>query len=327
MFRCPQGCAAEVADGAAGKPFWMLGIEEIGYYIPGGRVSNYDRKEKFGIDDYFIEQKIGVRQISVKDADEDTSDLCVKAFADLCRKTAIDKDEIEAVVVVTQNPDNNIPHVSAMLHGKLQLPHRCACFDISLGCSGFVYALSTFQSFMAANGMKKGLLFTADPYTKIVDPEDKNTTLLFGDAAAVTLVSEQPRFVSGKFTFGTMGNEYEKLICRNGVLYMNGRAVFNFAAKIVPEDIRQMLEKNGLTLDDVDRFLLHQGSKIIVNTIADKLQIPQEKAPYSSYDFGNTVSSTLPILLVDEFDSPAKNIVICGFGVGLSWASGVLKRV
>lgn len=305
----------------------MLGIEEIGYYIPEGRVSNYDRKEKFGIDDHFIEQKIGVCQISVKDAGEDTSHLCVKAYADLCRKVDIDKNSIEAVVVVTQNPDQNIPHVSAMLHGQLGLPPRCACFDISLGCSGFVYSLSVFQAFLAANGMKKGLLFTADPYTKIVDPEDKNTTLLFGDAAAVTLISDQPKLVPGKFTFGTLGGEHEKLICRDGVLYMNGRAVFNFAAKVVPDDIRLMVEKNGMTLDQIDRFLLHQGSKIIVKTIADKLQVPQDKVPYSTYDYGNTVSSTLPILLVDELGGSADNIVICGFGVGLSWASGLLTRV
>jgi 3-oxoacyl-[acyl-carrier-protein] synthase-3 len=179
---------------------------------------------------------------------------------------------------------------------------------------------------MAANGMKKGLLFTADPYSKIIDPNDKNTTLLFGDAAAVTLISDRPKLVSGAFTFGTIGNDHEKLICNDGILFMNGRAVFNFAAKIVPDDIRQVVAKNGLTLESVDRFLLHQGSKIIVETIADKLPIPREKAPYATYDYGNTVSSTLPILLVDELAGNARTIVICGFGVGLSWASGILKR-
>lgn len=305
----------------------MLGIEEIGVYIPEGRISNYDRKQQFGIDDHFIEQKIGVRQVSVKNDDEDTSHLCVKAFADLCRKTEIDLGDIEAMIVVTQNPDRNIPHTAAILHGKLGLPPRCACFDISLGCSGFVYSLSVIQGFMAANGMKKGLLFTADPYSKIIDPNDKNTALLFGDGAAVTLISENPKLVSGQFTFGTIGNEYEKLICNDGILFMNGRAVFNFAAKVVPDDIRQVVEKNGLQLEKVDRFLLHQGSKIIVETIADRLQIPREKAPYTTYDYGNTISSTLPILLVDELDGPANTIVICGFGVGLSWASGVLRRV
>lgn len=305
----------------------MLGIEEIGFYIPAEKISNYERKEQFGIDDHFIEEKIGVKQVAVKGPDEETSDLCVKAFDELCAKKAVDRREIEALVVVTQNPDRNIPHVSAMVHGVLDLPAQCACFDISLGCSGFVYALSVFQAFMEANGMKKGLLFTADPYSKIVDPNDKNTSLLFGDAAAVTLISDSPRLVSGKFTFGTLGTEYKKLFCNDGTLFMNGRAVFNFAAKTVPGDIHRMASKNDVDLEEIDRFLFHQGSKIIVETIADKLGILRAKAPYRIYDYGNTVSSTLPILLADELNGEAKTLAICGFGVGLSWASGLLKRV
>ncbi len=305
----------------------MLGIEEIGFYIPAGRISNYQRKKQFGIDDHFIEEKIGIKQVAVKGSDEDTSDLCIKAFDDLCDKNDVDRREIEALVVVTQNPDRNIPHVSAMVHGTLNLPSQCACFDVSLGCSGFVYTLSIFQAFMEANGMKKGLLFTADPYSKVIDPKDKNTSLLFGDAAAVTLISDSPRMVSGKFTFGTLGTEHEKLICNDGVLFMNGRAVFNFAAKTVPGDIQLMANKNDVNLEGIDKFLFHQGSKIIVETIADKLNIPREKVPYLVYDYGNTVSSTIPILLAGELNGGANTVAICGFGVGLSWASGLLKRL
>ena len=305
----------------------MLGIEEIGIYLPPGRISNYDRKGQFGIDDFFIEEKIGVRRVSVKGADEETSDLCIRAFEDLQRRTTVNKEEIEALVVVTQNPDYNIPHTSAIVHSKLGLPAHCAAFDVSLGCSGFVYALSIFQSFMAANGLTRGLLFTADPYSKIVDPQDKNTTLLFGDGAAVTLISSAPRLVAGQFTFGTLGSEYEKLICKDGTLFMNGRAVFNFAAKVIPDDLRRMAAKNGIDLEEVDRFLIHQGSKIIVDTIASKLDLPPEKVPFASGDYGNTVSSTIPILLQDELGGMARTIAICGFGVGLSWASGLLRRV
>lgn len=305
----------------------MLGIEEIGTYLPAGRISNYDRKDQFGIDDFFIEEKIGVRQVSIKAPEEETSDLCLRAFEDLQRRTPLDIGEIEALVVVTQNPDHNIPHTSAIVHGKLGLPATCAAFDISLGCSGFVYALSVFQAFMAANGFKRGLLFTADPYSKVVDPQDKNTTLLFGDGAAVTLISENPRLVAGRFTFGTLGSEFEKLICKDGTLFMNGRAVFNFAAKVIPDDLREMSAKNDIAMEEIDRFLIHQGSKIIVDTITTKLGLPPEKVPYVTQDYGNTVSSTIPILLRDELDGTARTIAICGFGVGLSWASGLLRRV
>ncbi len=111
----------------------MLGIKEVGFYIPTGRISNYKRKDKFGIDDHFIEEKIGVKQVAVKSSMEETSDLCLKAFDALCDKISLDQSEIEALVVVTQTPDQNIPHVSAMVHGALKLPEQCACFDISLG--------------------------------------------------------------------------------------------------------------------------------------------------------------------------------------------------
>jgi 3-oxoacyl-[acyl-carrier-protein] synthase-3 len=306
----------------------MIGIEDIGYYIPSGRISNFSRKEKFSIDDHFIEKKIGIRQVSRKSADEDTSDLCVKAFIDLEARAAIERSQIEALVVVTQNPDRNIPHTSAIVHGKLDLGEQCACFDISLGCSGFVYALATLQGFMASNGMKRGVLLTADPYSKVVDPDDKNTALLFGDAAAATLVSDNPVFVSGATTFGTVGREHKKLAVKeDGRLYMNGRAVFNFAAKYIPPDLQLLARKNDVALGDIDRFLLHQGSRIIVETIADRLGIDSGKVPFSIQEIGNTIGSTIPLLLQDELDGGANLIAISGFGVGLSWASSLLRRV
>jgi len=306
----------------------ILGIEEIGRYIPETRISNYDRKDQFAIDDHFIEQKIGVRRVSRKAPQEETSDLCVSAFADLEGRSGLRREEVEVLVVVTQNPDFSIPHTSALVHGRLDLPESCACFDISLGCSGFVYGLSAITSFMTANGMHKGVLITADPYSKVVNPEDKNTALLFGDAAGATLISSRPRFIPGKFTFGTMGSEYDKLIARDGELYMNGRAVFNFAAKTIPPDIEKMAAKNGIAVDDIDRFLFHQGSKIIVETIARKLDVPLSKVPYAICDFGNSCASTIPLLLQSELsDLKVNTIAMSGFGVGLSWASGLLRRV
>jgi len=306
----------------------MLGIENVGGYIPEGRISNYGRKEQFLIDDHFIEEKIGVRGVSRKGAHEETSDLCIKAFADLQRRSGLKKEEIEVLVVVTQTPDHAIPHTSAIVHGRLDLPSHCACFDVSLGCSGFVYGLSVIQGFMSANGLTRGVLITADPYSKVVDNNDKNTTLLFGDAAAATLISDRPVLASGAFTFGTLGAEFDKLITRDGVLYMNGRAVFNFAAKQIPGDIRLMAEKNRIKIAEIDRFLLHQGSRIIVNTIAEKLGIDPAKVPFNICDFGNSCASTIPLLLTQELEDPnVRTIAISGFGVGLSWASTLLRRV
>jgi 3-oxoacyl-[acyl-carrier-protein] synthase-3 len=305
----------------------MTGIEEIASYIPEKRVSNYDLKEKFEFDDSFIEQKIGVKKVSVKEKIDETSDLCVKAYRNLEKKTDFNKDEIDCVIVVTQNPDYNIPHTSAIVHGKLNLKETCAAFDISLGCSGYVYALSVIESFMGKNAMKKGLLFTADPYSKIIDSNDKNTSILFGDAATVTVIGRNPVFKSGEYNFGTIGNEYENLICQNEKLGMNGRAIFNFAARYVPQDFKLLLEKNDLKPEDIDSFVFHQGSKFIVDMLTRRLKLDTEKVPFVIEDYGNTISSSIPIILENQLTDPnIKKTLICGFGVGLSWASSILTK-
>jgi 3-oxoacyl-[acyl-carrier-protein] synthase-3 len=239
----------------------------------------------------------------------------------------LNPEDINVVVVCTQNPDYSLPHTSAIVHGKLNLPEKVGAFDISIGCSGYIYALAVIEGLMKATHMKNGLLFTADPYSKIINEDDKNTALLFGDAATVTYISEDPIFISGEFTFGTKGKDFEHLICRNNELVMDGREIFNFAAKKVPVDIKKALEINNLEVNDIDRFLLHQGSKFIIDFLIKRIGLPKEKTPYVIKDYGNTVSSSIPIMLKDFiFDKSISRILISGFGVGLSWASTVLRR-
>ncbi|AFJ43283.1 ketoacyl-ACP synthase III [Francisella orientalis] len=305
----------------------MLGITGIASYLPDSKVSNYDKKDKFKIDDSFIEQKIGVRSFLIKEESDKASDLCVKAFNNLERKKFIDKSKIDCCIVVTQNSDYNIPHTSAIVHSKLNLPNNCACFDISLGCSGYVYGLSNIISFMKNNNLKRGLLFTADPYSEIVDQDDKNTALLFGDAATVTYIGEELVLELKDVLFGTDGSNYKELICDNGKLYMNGRAVFTFTATMIPKHISQLLEKNSYTDKDIDKYILHQGSKYIVDTIGKRLKVDESKIVFDMSDYGNTVSSSIPIILEKELDRSSNRFVISGFGVGLSWASAILERV
>jgi 3-oxoacyl-[acyl-carrier-protein] synthase-3 len=213
------------------------------------------------------------------------------------------------------------------VHGKLGLPEDCAAFDISLGCSGYVYGLAVIESLMTSANMKHGLLFTADPYSKVIDEDDKNTSLLFGDAATVTYISEDPVFVSGRFTFGTRGKDFEYLICRDRRLSMNGREIINFVLRTVPVDVKRVLELNNLEIENIDRFLLHQGSKYMVDYLIKRIRLPKEKTPYVIKDYGNTVSSSIPIMLKPLLlEQTVKTILISGFGVGLSWASGILTR-
>jgi len=303
----------------------MTGITDIASYLPSGRLSNQARKADLNITDEFIVEKLGMTELAVRAPGEDTSDLCVRAYERLNAKGSAPA-RVDALILVTQNPDYNIPHSSAIVHGKLDLNSDCACFDISLGCSGYVYALSVITAFMQANGFRSALLFTADPYSKIIDPQDKNTVLLFGDGATVTLLTDQPVFTAGPYVFGTLGKDHGELICRQGKLYMNGRAIFNFAAKTVPGSVTECLAKAGLGKDDIDRFLLHQGSKFIVDTITKRLELPPDKVPFVVGSYGNTVSSSIPMMVEAELATAHRRLILCGFGVGLSWATTILTR-
>lgn len=305
----------------------MTGIEAIAVYVPEQRVSNLELMAKFEVDEAFLAEKIGVLNRAIRCAGEDTSDMALVALERLIAQTGVAREEIQALVVVTQNPDSNLPHVSGLVHGRAKLSPDCAAFDLSLGCSGYVYGLSVLQAFLASNGLTKGVLITCDPYSKVIDPADKNTVLLFGDAATATLLGPKPLLICEPFVFGTQGDLTGALACRDGILQMNGREVFNFAATTVPKHVEKLLAKAGMEKDAVDCFIFHQGSRYIVETLAKRLGLDREKVRMDIEDTGNTVSSSIPILLQRELaDSAIKSVVLCGFGVGLSWAGCICKR-
>ena len=308
----------------------MIGIEAIASYIPAARVDNLARAAAAGKDAEFIREKIGFVSLARKAPGEETSDLCVKAFARLVEKTGLAPAAIDCLVVCTQNPDAaGLPHTSAIVHGKLGLGRAVAAFDLSLGCSGYVYSLSVVEAFMQRHGFKCGVIFTADPYSKVLDPSDYDTELLFGDAATVTLISERPVFRSLNSVFSSNGAMGHSIAVQadSGTLRMLGSNVFKFSMTEVPAQVRQCLEKNAMNLADIDLFLFHQGSKFMVENLAQRLGIDPARAPFLAAEIGNTVSSTIPLMLEQYLASAARNILICGFGVGLSWGSSVLQRV
>ena len=302
-------------------------IQEIGTYVPPTRVSNMDRITAFDYAEDALRDKIGILATSRKEPEMQCSDLCLNAWQDLAVKLGdrLDPQSLDLIVVVTQHPDGfGLPHTSAIVHGKLGLPKSCFAFDISLGCSGFVAALATIKGYLIATGGRRAVLFTADPYSVSVSEEDKNTAMIFGDAATATLIEPGPSWKIGAFDMGTDGKTASALQRDEaGILRMNGRAVFNFCALNVPKSINATLEKNGLSKTDIDAFLLHPGSKYIVDTICARIDItPPQALPCK--DYGNTISSSVPLMLASTDRRVAKTVLISGFGVGLGWASCIL---
>ncbi|MFY8285231.1 ketoacyl-ACP synthase III [Pseudoalteromonas sp. SSMSWG5] len=305
----------------------MIYIKEIGTYIPKQKINNYTNAERFSETKEFVDSKIGSEELPQIAENENTSDMVVKAVEALLEKSQLGKNEIEALVVVTQNADfGGLPHCSAIAHGKLLLKPNVSCFDISLGCSGYVYGLSILKAHMIEMGFKNAILVTADPYSKIINREDRVTSLLFGDAATATLLSTEGVFSIERPLLNTEGSGGEALVKKEH-LFMNGRQVFNFAATKVPAHITEYLTQYSLNKEDIDAFILHQGSASIVEVISRKLGLESKKAPLDIRKTGNTVSSSIPILLERYIhDKEGNNIIISGFGVGLSWATNLLRR-
>ncbi len=304
-----------------------IGIRHVSSWLPEARIDNRTRLEQFAIDENFLRQRTGMLELARKDPAEETSDLCVHAFRRLQEETGLDPQAVDCLVVCTQNPDGHgLPHTSAIVHGKLDLATRCACFDLSLGCSGYIYGLSVIQGFMQVNGFRCGVLITADPYSKVIDPADKNTSLLFGDGATATLLGEAPLWRIGHCVFGTWGAQWQAIQVRSEdrLFAMAGRAVVEFCSTLIPANIHDTLRRNGLRIEQIDRFLAHQGSRYIVELITRRMGLDAKRVPFVCANYGNTVSSSIPMLLAAE--EQAATVLLTGFGVGLSWGSTVLWR-
>ncbi|WP_323011591.1 ketoacyl-ACP synthase III [Castellaniella sp.] len=308
----------------------MIKIKSIASYVPESSINNIDQAVGFGETEDFIRNKIGALHLPRMTAGEDASDLAVSAFQNLLDKNPdLNQENIDVVVVVTQNPDGEgLPHTSAIVQRKLQLPVSVAAFDISLGCSGYVYGLFALKGFLESSGLKNGVLLTADPYSKIVDLKDKATSLLFGDAATATWLGSGPGWGLGPVCYGTDGSGSEYLKKEGGVLHMNGRQVFNFAFSQIADNIKKLLEREGLKYEDIDLYCLHQGSNAIVDAIARNFGEHKERFVKDMEATGNTVSSSIPLLLENRLlEKEVNRILISGFGVGLSWATAIINRI
>lgn len=293
----------------------------------------------------FISGKIGNDKRAFLSDNESSLDLAEKAYQDLISK--LDKvPDWDLIIFVTQNPDYKLPHMSAMFQDRCNISQNAACFDMGLGCSGFVYAVKTAQGFLETTGGSNALIVTCDPYSRVMAPSDKSTVTVFGDAAAATWISTNPgggEILSGQF--GTDGSGAKHLIVEElpkdekteisisgtdltSRLYMNGRAILEFMMTKVPSVVDDCLKKNNLSRKDVDHFVFHQASSYMLKQLVRHMKLESDRVPIELDTYANTVSSTIPIVLAklgEMGQTPSKKVLICGFGVGLSWGALILE--
>ncbi|GIL16603.1 MAG: 3-oxoacyl-ACP synthase [Oligoflexia bacterium] len=304
----------------------MIGIQEIGTYLPPLKIDNRSQKSRF--DPITIEQGVGFKQVHRMDLSDEPETLCLKAFEQLKTKMNIDVNEISFIGVVSQQIQIKLPNLAAKLHGDLQLPEKCISLDYGLGCAGFVQGVLSAQSLMESQNLKYGLLFNVETLSRYIHDDRDGLSLIFSDAATVCLLSSQSIYQPMSYTFGTIGKKGFELLIEEGELRMNGVAVYDFAVRTIPKEIKKHLSSTGYNIESIDLFCFHQAGKKAVEKIQSLLQVSPEKAPFAAAEYGNTGSCSIPFLLENEIHkSSNKLIYICGFGSGLAWAGSLLKRV
>lgn len=320
----------------------MFRISEIETYFPEKKVTNEDLQKEFPEwSPEKIFNKVGVKQRYTASAEETVLELAVKASEKLLKK--IDKNEIDFILFCTQSPDYHLPTTACILQDRLGLRKNIGALDFNLGCSGFVYGLSIAKGLIATGAAQNILLVTAETYTKYLRKSDKSNRTIFGDGAAATLIQKDENKENFQFILGTDGSGYDNLIVRNGggrnrinkedeagnCLYMNGQNIFIFTIEKIPVLVKEILEKNNLTENDVDYYVFHQANAHILRRQREILDIPEERFYINLEKYGNTVSSTIPIALKDALETGkvkrGQKIMLIGFGVGLSWGATIVE--
>lgn len=284
-----------------------------------------------------------------------TADLCYKASNTLLDQLKWDRSEVQILVFVSQSRDYIIPATAGLLQDRLGLPKTCIAFDVSLGCSGYVYGLSVIGSLMTTGKIKKGLLLTGDISTLNTSYQDKSAFPLFGDAGTATALEWDQNSSDMHFNLQTDGSGYDAIIIPDGGIRnfadketsfeyekisdgifrnkfniaLDGIKVFNFSLREVKPNVNALLHYAGRTTEDIDCFVFHQANKLMNETIRKQLKLSPEKVPYSLRNFGNTSSASIPLTIVTELQkqvsSEKLSLLLSGFGVGLSWGSVMLQ--
>lgn len=327
-------------------------IVAIEYFFPENRLTNEDLAAQFPDYDFTkFEEKVGIKSRYITSKDQTGLDLALKACEKLLKR--FDKNQIDYVLYCTQSPEYILPTTACILQNELGLRKNIGALDFNLGCSGYTYGVSLAKALINSNQAKNILLVTAETYSKFLNPLDRSNRAIFGDAATATIISFSEEEMIGDFLFGTDGSGFDKLIVKNGGskhgydsspilndygsensytdndLYMNGPEIFNFTIENIPSFAEELLKTNGIEKENVNQFVFHQANAFMLNFLRKKLKIEAAKFYIDLADGGNTVSSTIPIALKKYTEScenaTFENIVIIGFGVGLSWSGGLIK--
>lgn len=303
-----------------------------------------------------VVDKVGVFERRFVDEKTCSSDLCFAAAEKLFTDNNIDRSEIDLVVFLSQTPDYRMPATSILLQDRLKLPMTTMAFDISLGCSGFINALSIVYALMCNKGFRKALLLDGETRSKVYSRKDRREAFIFGDAGAAVLVERDEKFGESHFSLnsdGSRGNLImipgggyrnmssaetlrDKVVDEYGNIrndeqgHMEGADVFNFVIEEIPKDIKKLVSYANEDMYKMDYYIFHQANAFINNYIVKKMKLDSDRIPWTLHKYGNTSSVSIPLTIVSELKNKLdgnQKLMLNAFGVGMAWATAILSFV
>ena len=334
-----------------------VGITAMAAAVPSRIINNYEYTEFFPADQVKdVVDKIGVFERRFADKDTCSSDLCFAAAEKLIQDNNIDKGEIDLLVFLSQTPDYRMPDTSICLQARLGLSNSCIAFDMQMGCSGFCYILSVVYGMMQGGHLRKALILDGETLSKIISPKDRTTAFIFGDGGVAALVERNEKFGKSWFSLNSDGTCEDLIKIKGGgyrymsspeslkekvvdaygnirneeQVYMRGGDVFKFVIREIPRDIKKTLEFSGIDKEQIDYIVFHQANNFINSHIAHKMKLDTTKVPHTIEKYGNVSSVSVPLTIISELKGKLdgqKQMLMCAFGVGMSWATAIVPLV
>ena len=321
-----------------------VGIIGMGKAVPPKVLTNFDLEKIVETNDEWITTRTGIKERRIIDENTATSDLATEAALNALKNAGVSAEEIQLIIVATITPDYKLPSVASMVQANIGAKNA-ATFDLNAGCSGWVYSIATANAFIQSGVYEKALVIGAEALSTITNWKDRTTCILFGDGAGASVVSkiDEPGFFS--FDLGTdgqveplyaPGSGSKKLVAEpipgcNNKVFMVGKDVFKFAVKVQSKSILKLLEKLNMDINEVDLFVPHQANFRIIESACERLNISQDKFMINLDKYGNTSGASIPLALCEAVEQgrikKGDTVCVCGFGAGLTWASGIMKWI
>jgi 3-oxoacyl-[acyl-carrier-protein] synthase III len=315
-----------------------ISITGLGCKVPDQVVTNDDLKQYVDTTDEWIRERTGIRERRMASKEEALSDIALPACRDALAQAGVEGKDIDLLIVATVTPDMSFPSTGAILADQLGAVDAAA-YDLSAGCTGFMYALAQAYGMLAGGLAKRALVVGGDLLSRILDWDDRSTLVLFGDGAGAVVIEAVPERGFLGFELGADGaggpslwlpgsgsrifDESERFV------KMNGREVFKFATRILVQSAQDIMRQCGVTIDDVDVYVPHQANMRIIDHATRKLGVPSEKVVINVDRFGNTSSGSIPLALADAAEDgrlkPGKLVLMTGMGAGLTWGSALIR--